>query len=365
MRDPTSSRAGTEAERGKTGSTDNWDDLVLGSIGFAPELMTDDADYDQLCSACSSAASSPRKHYDPDARHAGLEVDGIDIVRDLGEGGEQEGEADGAGGAGMTAQSDAGFGGAEEWKGKQVLTHASGESAADHDAKAAIPGAASAGAASSSPGLPASASDSEKKRRAQEKRALFLMREAKQAAAELRADESALGQRTAVVSVWAGASQNVLAPGATPRAHELESSLASEQKRVSELRQREQGGIAGPRASPARASGQIQSSGGGALVRCVMCNVCCVMYNVSMVLCDVGCMNHSALARAKSVLSFVFVRLPFNTVASGSEICCAQHARAHTYTHKHKHKRAHTDALPRIGFIFVLLEISSHTVRSD
>jgi len=48
-------------------STDYWDDLVLGGIGFAPELMTDDADYDQLCSACSSAASSLLKHCDPDA----------------------------------------------------------------------------------------------------------------------------------------------------------------------------------------------------------------------------------------------------------------------------------------------------------
>jgi hypothetical protein len=50
-----------------SGSTGNWDDLVLGSIGFAPDVLTYDADYDKLCCAISSAASSPRKHYHPDA----------------------------------------------------------------------------------------------------------------------------------------------------------------------------------------------------------------------------------------------------------------------------------------------------------
>jgi len=69
-----------------SGSTDNWDDFVLKSIGFAPEVMsdaqvmTDDADYDELCwtddadydELCwFSAASSPRKHYHPDAESEG------------------------------------------------------------------------------------------------------------------------------------------------------------------------------------------------------------------------------------------------------------------------------------------------------
>ena len=255
------SRRGTEAGRVQTG-TDNWDDLVLGSIGFAPELMTDDADYDQLCSACSSAASSPRKHYDPDA---GSEVDGMDTAHHLGGGGGgQEVEAGGAGGAGVAKLSEGGFRRAEESGSNRMLNKAPGERGADKDTDSGSPGVAAPGAAPASPGLPASASDSEKKQRAEQKRAAFLATEARQAAAKLRSDET--GQRAAGVSTWGRASQEVHSPRSTPRAHELASSPASEQKRGSELGQREQRGMAGPRPSPANASGPIKSSGGGALV---------------------------------------------------------------------------------------------------